>query len=241
VTTEVVVSWRPGDPQREANLRWVLAKWATTGWPVTLNGADDGHGWCRANDVTPMVEASDADVIVVADADVWCEGIFDAVTAVEQGTPWAVPHLMLCRLSEQATANVLDGAPPEHQDDFAERPYKGHPAGTLFVIRRGVYLDCPLDPRFVNWGNEDDALSLALDLLHGKHWRGSEPCWHLFHQPQSRRSRGVGNQANLQLYRRYKSARSNPERMRALVDEGREVHHAGLHRVAVDGEPVPHR
>jgi len=206
-----------------------------------LYGADDGHGWCRANDVTPMVEASDADIIICADADVYSPGIAEAVTAVEQGAPWAVPHLMLCRLSEAATARVLAGERPEDQDEFAERPYKGHPGGTLFVIRRDIYLDVSLDPRFHGWGQEDDAFALAVDLLHGRHWRGAHPCWHLWHEPQPRRSRGVGNEANLQLYRRYKAARHDPQRMRRLIDEAKGAHDAQLHRAPLDGQPVPHR
>lgn len=223
MTVEVVISWRPGCPHREAALDWVMRRWIDTGWKITLSGAEDGHGWCRGNDVTPAIEASTADVIVVADADVWCDGIPDAIAAVETTAVWAVPHLYLLRLSEAATANVLAGAALEDQDDFAERPYRGHPAGTLFVIRRQAYLDAPLDSRFVGWGQEDDAANLAWTLLFGKAWRGKANCFHLWHPPQPRRSRGIGNQANFDLYRRYKIARSDPARMRQLVEEAKAV------------------
>ena len=223
MTVNVVISWRPGCPHREKALKWVLQRWLDVGWKVTLNGADDGHGWCRANDVTPAVEASAADVIVCADADVWTDGVFDAVTAVEDGAAWAVPHLMMMRLSEDATTRVLAGEHPEDQDEFDERPYKGRPAGTMFVISRDSYLDVPLDPRFVGWGQEDDAVNLAWTVLLGAPWRGKAPMWHLWHPPQPRRSRGIGNDTNLALYRRYKVARRDPDRMRALVEEGKAV------------------
>lgn len=217
------MSWRPGCPHREAALDWVMRRWLDTGWKVTLSGSENSGPWVRAHDVTPAVEASTADVVVVADADCWTDGIFDAVTHVQNGAAWAVPHLMLCRLSEQSTTNVLAGAHPEDQEDFLERPYKGYEAGTLFVIRRDVYLDCPLDPRFVGWGQEDQALSLALRTLHEKPWRGTLPLWHLFHPPQPRRSRGIGNAENLDLYKRYRIASRQPEKLRALVDEGKAV------------------
>lgn len=229
MTVEVVISWRPGCPYRERNLEWVLRQWAGTGWRVTLNGADDGIGWCRANDVTPVVEASNAEIIVCADADVWTEGIGAAVDAVRSGAAWAVPHWMLCRLSDAATERVIAGERPEDQDDFAERPYKGHPAGTLFVIRRDAYLEAPLDPGFQNWGQEDDAANLAWSLLFGKPWRDPKgpPAWHLWHPPQPRKNRGIGNDANLALYRRYRSARNDPQRMRALIAEFVEAFETG--------------
>jgi hypothetical protein len=239
VTVEVIISWRPGDPQRERNLRWVLEKWERVGWSVTLTGQGNTGPWCRAADVTPAVEASSADIIVVADADCWTDGIHDAVDAVQRRAPWAVPHLMLCRLGPTATDLVLAGGRPEDQDEFSERPYKGHPAGTLFVIPRATYLDLPLDPRFVGWGQEDDAANLCWSLLLGKPWRGTAPLWHLFHEPQPRRSRGIGNDANLQLYRRYKAARHHPDRMQALVNEAKEAQHGGLHSAALDGQPLP--
>lgn len=221
MTVEVVMSWRPGDPRREANLRWVLARWSLAGWPVTLTGMENEGPWCRAADVTPAVEASSADIIIVADADCWTDGIHDAVAAVEQGAAWAVPHWMMCRLNEAASDKVLAGGSPEVQDEYAERPYKGLAAGTLFVLRRDTYLDCPLDPRFVGWGQEDQAMRFALDGLHGPHWRGTQNLYHLWHEPQPRRSRGEGNAANVALYRKFKAARNNPVRLRALVDEAK--------------------
>lgn len=225
MTVEVVISWRDhGCPHRLRALHWTLQKWndAHVG-PVTVHGADDGHGWVRAHDVTPPIERSAADVIVVADADCWTDGIHDAIAAVENGAAWAVPHLMLCRLDEDSTERVLNGEAPEDQEGFTERPYKGHAAGTLFVIRRGVYLDAPLDPRFVEWGQEDDAANLAWSTLHGKPWRGRQNLYHLYHPPQPRKNRAIGNDANLALYRRYRVARRDPTRMRALIEEAKAV------------------
>lgn len=218
------MSWRDrGCPHRLQAFHWTLERWADAGYPVAVHGADDGESWVRAHDVTPMVEKSTADVVIVADADCWTDGIDDAVAAVTDGAPWAVPHLMLCRLAPTATERVLAGEAPEDQDEFAERPYKGFETGTMFVIRRDVYLDCPLDPRFVGWGQEDQALSLALRALHGAPWRGTAPLFHLWHPPQPRRSRGIGNDQNLALYRRYKAARTDPARMRLIVDEHQAV------------------
>lgn len=176
----------------------------------------------------------------MSDGDCWSDGIHEALQHVDSAG-WAVPHRMLCRLTEAATSRVLAGEAVDEQDDFAERPYKGFECGTLFVARRDVLLDVPPDVRFVGWGQEEQSLSLALNCLIGPPWRGRPPCFHLWHPPQPRRSRGIGNDANLALYRRYRSARNDPVRMRALVDEAKVVaaYNAGVaYRRALDAGTV---
>jgi hypothetical protein len=84
------------------------------------------------------VERSSADVIVLADADVWTDGIPAAVKAVEDGAAWAVPHQLVRRLDENGGE--------------AERPYVGIEGGGVVVAPREVILSCPLDVRFVGWG-----------------------------------------------------------------------------------------
>jgi hypothetical protein len=175
----------------------------------------------RSEAILDGASKTTADTLILADGDCWSDGTHEAVAAVENGAPWAVPHLMLCRLSAEATERVLAGENPEDQDDFAERPYKGHEAGTLLVMNRATLEDIPPPVGMVGWGQDDDAWALALRCLIGPPVRGRQPCWHLHHPPQPRRSRGIGNDANLALYRRYKIARHDPARMRALVDEAK--------------------
>lgn len=231
----VVIPYRPDGGQRDRLLAWTSQRYAEAlpDVPVVLGDCNPDRPFNRAEGIVTGALRVDADVLIVADGDCWSDGIFDAIEQVRSGTPWAVPHLRLHRLTEQATERVLAGGRPEDQDDYAERPYKGHAAGTLLVIPRSTLLDVPPDVRMTGWGQEDDAWALALRGLVGKPWRGEEPCWHLWHAPQPRRDRGVGNETNLALYRRYKACRYDPVRMRALVEEGKSV------RVDVDETPVP--
>lgn len=219
--TDVIVPWRPGCPHREAAWVWTRPLWRDVG-PVVEAAAPAGP-WVKAHAVTPAVEASSADVVVIADADVWTDGVPAALAAVAGGAAWAIPHTMVLRLTERSTGEVYAGAPLEVVDEFTERPYRGTAGGGIVVIPRATYLDCPLDPRFVGWGQEDDALAVALTTLHGNPWRGAATLFHLWHPPQPRRSRGVGSDANLALYKRFKAARTSPGRMRALVDEAKKV------------------
>lgn len=223
MTVAVVIPWRPGCPHREAALEWTLKRYALTlpGAEVIPGACDPGLPFNRAQAILDGASRTDADVVIVADGDCWSDGVFEALEQVERGEAWAVPHRMLRRLSERATRAVLAGDGAWDQVDMDEPPYKGFETGTLVVIRREVLLDVPPDVRCIGWGQEDQCWSLALRALIGPPWRGTAPCWHLWHPAQPRQSRSIGNQDGLRLLKRYESARHKPAVMRALVDESK--------------------
>lgn len=218
----VVIPYRDGCPYREAARGWVLGRWAALGLSIRL-GLHTAGPWCKASAIRNGIRDTTADVLVIADADVWCDGIAEAIELVEAGAPWVIPHDRLHRLSQSATAAVLAGKRPHERMPLAEgtRPYSGRPGGGLVVIRREVYDDCPLDPRFKGWGQEDEAWALALTCLHGRPVRLGHRLWHLWHPPQERQNRGIGNEQSFALYKRYSRAARNPDAMRALIREAR--------------------
>lgn len=235
----VIVPWQAGCDQRERIWGWLRARWSQVGWPLTIaeRHSEGNADWVKAEAVMPAVSAAAEDILVVADADVWCDGIADAVIRVNSGAPWAVPHHLVRRLTPAATDAVLAGAPLGPDVGLGERAYKGLPGGGIVVLRRDVALDVPLDPRFVGWGGEDQAWAYALSALYGEPWRGAADLFHLWHPPQKgspprraphltpeqRRAHGIGSRLNEQLRRRYRIARSDPRRMRTVIDEVREV------------------
>lgn len=174
----------------------------------------------KAEAVVPAIEASDAEIVIVCDADCFSEGVPAAVDAVRNGSPWAVPHGDVYRLTKAGTAALIEGAEWSDQD-LEEPAYQGRWGGGIMVGRREVLLDCPLDPRFVGWSREDQAWAMALTYLHGKGWRGSAPLIHLYHPPQERPDRRHGSPATEQLFRRYCKARSGKQQMRTLIEEAR--------------------
>lgn len=219
---EVIVPWRGGCPHRERVLRYVLARYEQAPVTVTVATHDEGP-WVKALAVRPAVERSTAKVIVVADADCLAP-LTGAVTAVWQGKAgWALPHTEVRRLNERATRAVIeDGAPPAMfgpGNGYAEDPYVGVVGGGILVATRDVLLDCPLDPRFEGWGDEDVSWGWALTTLHGRPWRGPDPLWHLWHPPQQREHRKLGSHRSLQLRQRYRQALGRRGEMRLLVDE----------------------
>jgi len=216
----VVVPWRPGCPHRGRALTWVRGRYTAERptWTLELGETPAVEPWSKAAAVMPVIERSSADIVIVADADVWTWGIASAVTAVAAGAAWAVPHTAVHRLDERGTAAVLAGA-PWHDQPLAERPYRGLLGGGIVVARRDALLQAPLDRRFVGWGQEDTSWALALDTMLGAPWRGATPLIHLWHPPQPRMSRRRGSVDGWALFRRYHAAHGDQEAMRALIEE----------------------
>lgn len=212
----VLIPWRDvACEHRTRALAYVRSR--LTDWPVVIGRHDDGD-WCKAVAVADALSQTDADTLIVHDADVWCDGLPEAVRAVEDGAAWAVPHRLVKRLSDQATADLIAG---RHPQGLAQPVYTGIAGGGITVLRRDVYEDCPLDARFQGWGQEDHALGHALRTLHGLEWRGTADLLHCWHPPQERMTRRHGSVEGLRLERRYIAARRDPDRMRLLVEEAR--------------------
>lgn len=169
-----------------------------------------GEPWCKARAVAHALAGSTAPVVVIADADCIAPGITQAVRAVQQGAAWAMPHLKVYRMSQTATREIFRGAPPGSltgQNRWLDQsPYKGYEGGGITVLRRDVYLQCPLDPAFRGWGQEDEAWALALNALHGPPWRAQGPLYHLWHEKPARVSRYAGSEESVARLAQYKEA-----------------------------------
>ena len=214
----VIIPWKGGCPHREAALGWAAGRWSEAGYDVVI-GETMGE-WCKATAVADALPAVGAELLVIADADVWSPGIDAAVDAVRSGAAWAMPHGPVRRLTHAATCDVLDGADPGPGMDLVQPPYAGWPGGGVVVLPRGLYEQAPFDPRFVGWSGEDESAAHAWTCLAGPPWRGTAPLWHLWHPPQPRMSRRWGSPEARALAGRYRASARSPERMRALVAEG---------------------
>lgn len=222
----VIIPWRDGCPERQKALRWVMAKYLTEfpDWPIVLGSCDPDQDFSRAEAIIRGVEACDADTLIISDADVWTDPTMALSRVGEHG--WAVPHRDVHRLSPESTDLVLTGADwerlPLSQDNRRDRrPYKGNETGTLLVIRRDIFDDVPPDRRFRGWGSEDEAWGHALQTLVGPCWRGTDPLVHLWHPPQPRISRKIGNRESHALLAEYTKAAGDRARMRRIVEASR--------------------
>lgn len=217
----VIIPWRGGDRHRERALHWVRGSYKARLPNVRVHVAqlDDGP-WCKARAVMPAVRRAEDGLVIVADADVWTDGLQRAMSAVVCGAAsWAVPHLMVKRLSIDGTDRLLRGGSPQ-ASDLDQRPYQGVYGGGIVVAHRKTLLDVPLDPRFTGWGQEDQSWGQALLAIEGPAWRGDADLWHLWHPPPQRMSRIRGSQEGWALRRRYVYAsRTGPQAVRDLLKE----------------------
>jgi hypothetical protein len=232
VTVAVLVPHQPGCHHRDRAWRWIHNLYLMHGCKVVV-GSSDVEGFSRTQAILDARSCSDADLFLIADADVRVDGSLPAsMLEAAESVGWAVPGL-LHRLSEDSTTRVLAGEPwrglPLSTDNPQDsKPYRIHEAGTLLAVTAEAFDLAPPDPRFVGWGHEDDAWAAALHTLVGPPKRTDTDVVHLWHPPQPRQSRITGNDANKALARRYRNARRSPKVMAALIEEG-----------AAHGTPVP--
>lgn len=224
MTTRVVIPWQAGCPYREAALDWVTRRYRERHpeWdgPWVIH-ARPGP-WIKATAISRGVtDLNRDDIVIIADADIWTDGIPAAVQAVRDGAAWAIPHRGVHRLTEASTRAVLDGSEPHQELERAERPYAGVPGGGAIVLTAGLLERTPMDPRFRGWGQEDESWGLALTAIAGSPWRGKAPLFHLWHPAPERMTRRRGNPEGWRLYRRYYAARETPAAMNLLLEEAR--------------------
>lgn len=227
----VVIPLAVTDEYREAAYAFVSRRLIEDGWPIVAYEGDQER-WCKACTVRGALDAADEhvgmhpdDVLIIHDADVVLDlwALRAAVGWVERGdVAWAIPHQAVYRLSEAASAAYMRDAHLSSTPDLVRWPYIGVPGGGCVVLRRSTYDDCPLDRRFLGWGDEDQSWGWALGTLHGAPWRAEADLVHLWHPPQpgSQGTRSASLDSN-RLRRAYRAYRADPARMRALVADAR--------------------
>lgn len=219
----VVAPARLDDEHRRAAWAWVRARYEDRypRWQI-VEGTCTGP-WSKGAALADGLARANGDIVIVTDADVWCDDIGTAVDAIVNGSGWAIPHRDVHRLNPEQTRDVLDGADPaaagHNLRALDRRAYKGMPGGGLVVARAQTIRDVPIDPRFYGWALEDHAWGNALQTLVGRPWRGETPLWHLWHPHIGPAERNRGDEDAEQLRRRYVRAWRQPRQMRALIDE----------------------
>lgn len=220
-SVEVIIPWFPklSDDLRGQSFKWVHRQYLDAGFTVRVAECPSER-FCKGDALLPALRDSMASTVVVADADVWCDGLPRAIEAVRWDCEgWAKPHKLVHRLDLNSSADYMDGEKNLLKLRAMQRPYIGLIGGGIMVLPRELALDIPIDSRFVGWGGEDYSWGLALHTLAGPPWLGQSDMIHLFHYPQERITRKIGNAENEKLRKRYLDAAGREARMRKLVDE----------------------
>lgn len=221
---DIIVPFRSdGGGLRDQVWAWLQVRWEELGWPIIIGEMAPDEEWVKAEAVRRALLNSTAEVIVLLDADVWCNptAMWDAAMAIESGEhAWAIPHESVFRLTEESSEIVRQ---TEVWEGRCERmPYLGVIGGGLVMMRRTFYDTAPFDPRFKGWGHEDQAAGLAWETIAGRPFRGFAKLWHLWHPRQPRETEGMGSLPSKLLLDEYIRATGNQEQMQRLVHAARQ-------------------
>lgn len=217
MTVSILVPYRPDGAERDRNWAWLQDRYRREhpGWELVE--ADSGGEWNKPAAVNRAARKANGDTLVVADADCFTRPqALESAVAQARHHGWVVPHHRTRRLSPEGTVKVLAGAEPRSAGlDHGKGRVPDRVAaagGGLLVVRRECFETVGgMDERFAGWGWEDIAFARALDLLCGRHTRGSAVLWHLWH-PRQDRERSETNRA---LWRRYRAA--GPAQIREVI------------------------
>lgn len=226
-SVSVIVPWRDDrSTYRRRAWKWLRNRFADRYPEWQVVAASDGleGPFSRNRAIHNAIPDTYGDIVVVSDADCWAPDLEDTVEMVRQGEPWATPSDWVHRLTASETRRVLAGEEPDPTMDTYEVPYRNVPAGGIVVMSRETLLSVPPDPRFVGWGSEDQAWTLALTTLVGPPWSAGGICYAFFHKPQERLSRVLGSFESDALLQRYRDLRGQSGRMRRLVEESQTAH-----------------
>lgn len=235
VNVAVLVPYQDdGTEERRRALDYVTRYWTSErpaesmSWTFSVGVQPPDEPWCKARAVkmarSQLAElnlTAPAGVLIVADADCFVpdrSAVVDAVAAAWR-TGWAMPHRLVRRLTESSTRRLVDGDGPWNAS-VCRSPYDGWEGGGMTVVRADVYAACPLDWRFVGWGNEDEAWGMALRCLYGPPARGDAQLVHLWHPPAKPGHRKNYEPAAVELLARYRqAAKAGPQAVRDLIGE----------------------
>lgn len=236
MTAAVVIPFASEDPRRRELLEIVTAWWENRGLRVVVGRTDPLGQWSKARAIQRGVDlADDADILIVADADVIPDPVpvKDALVNLGSGLlhgiqtwRWAMPTTTVIRLTEDGTDLWLDHGGLDYRNirsHWVQRRYRQHPGGGLVILTRALWDEVPMDPRFIGWGQEDDAWGRALYTLADPPWRGAGHLVHLWHEPTVPEGTVHGRPESLSLYQTYEMHGADRSGMRTLVGQAREL------------------
>lgn len=229
----IVVPFRSNDPDRLRICDWVSRRWQALhpDWPLVLSDDGETSGpFNRSRAVNRGVRSTDADVVVVADADIavrhgQAEAMVEALAACE---PWVVGYRRMVHLMARPTAEALAKDPAmQIADPIPNRVIRYQSRASvcgLLALRRGDFGNVGgFDARFRSWGVEDVAFAAKCDTLLGPHERIPGDVAHLFHALRPDRKTDAHAIANQALGARYDEAIGDADAMTALVREALNV------------------
>lgn len=213
MSVAILVPRRADGGRRDELWSWVRDRWERErpDWPIFEGHHDDGP-FNRSAAINAAAEAAgDWTVAIIADGDTFA-GTSQAEAAVEAADSTGkivFGYHRYCYLSRAGSDRVMAGYAGSWER-FIEWSHLNACSGMVVVARRLWDKVGGFDPKFVGWGEEDIAFSMACQALAGDHLRVSGDVWHLWHPvSESNDPTLPGYQANLARRQRYVEAKES--------------------------------
>jgi len=180
----VLVPWRSiGESHRERSWSLVQKQWASFGYPV-YTGDDGGNPFSRAAAINNAAsQAPNADVYIVADADVLVvrEQVEKAIAMALEGPGYVQPFDTYIPLDAQDTYWVWQRQAVPHNLAHRPRATWVSVSACQVMSRQTFEAVGGFDERFRDWGYEDSAFDLRMTREQAPRRNVAGPAWHLFH------------------------------------------------------------
>ena len=219
----ILTPWRPGSADREEALNYVLKHYAPSGIQHVLGDGDTPTFSRTAARNRAAEKAGDWDAAAFVDADciIPIETLEMALELAYRRNQVILPHDHYWPLSRLGTVEaMLEPNVAKWDVSWCEdSQHRKRPSGVIVFPRR-VWDDVQgYDERFEGWGFEDNAMLWAIDALSTGWLRLAGKLWHLWH-PSAKATWLPSDKA---LFERYKGARGDYAKMRALLLEREDV------------------
>ncbi len=156
----LLVPFRPGIPPRDRAWNFLRKRYAARfpTWEIVTDPGPDGE-FSRAGAIAAAAARASGGIFVVADADVWCEGVSGAVARVAAGAPWADPAhpKAVVRMTAVATDALLRTG--RFSEEGVVRRASRTACEGLVVLTREALVRCPPE--------EETRWSEALTAVYG--------------------------------------------------------------------------
>ncbi len=216
----VLIPYKPDNGQRDTVFEFVKKFYAQLMPQVELCiGSSNSKLFSRSQAINAAAKQATRDIFVIADSDIIYnpEMLIQAIEHVKQYA-WVVPYTEVIDLNRDVTENLLKSEVTWPINGEGE-PRKWVNTGGINVIPRKNFQKVRgFDERFIGWGREDDAFTIAMNTICGPFYRMPTSIYHLWHEKVG----AVGNpniQNNNKLLLRYKKWQNNRKAMLRLVKE----------------------
>lgn len=209
-----------GDPDRDANWRWIKNRFHALHpeWEICVGESEQPFN--RGQAINEAASKAKGEVFYVSDADcfVYPEQAIECVRMAQEAPGVVIAATRWLALERAFTWEVRVGHPDIR---FASEPpawcdVNGTVSGCLAVSRESFEAVKGFPSEFAGWGNEDNAFWYKQETLIAQGRRLPGEMFHLWH-PSARDPESVEYQLNELRCNEYGAACGNPEKMRELI------------------------